>query len=319
MHPIPAVRRTGRRLGVLLLTLVAVCGLLYGNAAQPAHAESSQRWTIITWHAEALSVDDNYPTRRFIGDHYRQMASQLRAAAGHSMDGSGNSSSLLDTPRERTNRIIEVQVWTHDGMHLALYFSRDNLYLLGYTNRGAHWRFSDTDNTLAAEYHNRYPDDQNWLFQSLGYNGNYNTLDREGHRANANYDRITMDVHLDEVSHTRQGRTNNVRYSLAYVIGATAEAARFGWIQERIATVLDHGSDPTDPNHPMHLGAFGIGLQNSWSDLSRLAHEDLGDFPTRPVRIDGRNYTNVNEINYGSPSLPRVAPFLALFRSGRGG
>ncbi|KOT91065.1 hypothetical protein ADK86_24150 [Streptomyces sp. NRRL F-5755] len=317
MHPIPAVRRTGRRLGVLLLALVAVCGLLYGNAAQPAHAESSQRWTIITWHAENLTAGEDEPARRRLGNEYRQMVAQLREAAGHPMDGSGNSSTLLDTPRQRTNRIIEVQVWTETGMHLALYFSRDNLYLLGYTNRGRHWRFSDTDHTLEAEYHNRYPDDHNWLFQSLGYDGNYNTIDPHGDRGRLPYDRITMDVHLSNIANTRDRRTDEVRLPLAYIIGATAEAARFGWMQERVAAVLDHGSDPTDPTHPMHIGAFGLGLQNAWSDLSRLAHYDLGGFPPPTVRIDDRNYTNVNQINYGTPNLPRIAPFLALFKSGR--
>ncbi|MFD7666024.1 hypothetical protein [Streptomyces sp. NPDC059788] len=46
MHPQSAVRRLGRRLGVLWLALFATCGLLSGNAA-PAHADTTERWTTL--------------------------------------------------------------------------------------------------------------------------------------------------------------------------------------------------------------------------------------------------------------------------------
>lgn len=103
------------------------------------------------------------------------------------------------------------------------------------------------------------------------------------------------------------------RRQLAAVIGATAEAARMGTIQQRIETVIRQGYDHTDPTNPAHLGNFGIGLQNAWARLSTLVHQSLEGHNPRPVTVDHRTYSNWRDVSRGTTAAPRIAPFISLY------
>lgn len=95
---------------------------------------------------------------------------------------------------------------------------------------------------------------------------------------------------------------------MAYIIGATAEAARFGWIQNRVAQSIFRGGDPAYTDRPSHLGNFGTDLETSWSDLSRMAHRTAAHRTDRGVTIDGRRYENVTEIGNPTNGQPRLTP-----------
>ncbi|URN17059.1 MULTISPECIES: ribosome-inactivating family protein [Streptomyces] len=322
MNPIPVLRRAGRRLGSLFLALLAVCGLVTAGSA-PAHAETSQRYTVIDWHMEGFD-DTGYGGSEGAdrANRYRQMVARLRAASGHEMAGA-NTPAMLDTPvRTDTNRVIEVRVWTNEyggpsECHVKLYFSVDNLYLLGFTARGTHWQFADTTLPLAREIQNFYGMANPPLFTSLGYRGDYNSLDSNGVRGNFGYQAQTMQHSMLDLSYIIPARRDSYRGTLAYFIGATAEAARFGWIENRIAAAIDLGYDPSDPNRPAHLGNFGASLQTQWSALSRVAHQTVNGGDAAPVTVDGRTYTSITQIRFGNNAVPRIAPFLGLYRSGR--
>ncbi|MEU4198618.1 ribosome-inactivating family protein [Streptomyces sp. NPDC039022] len=322
MNPIPALRRAGRRLGTMLLALLATCTLMTVGST-PAQAETSRRYTVIDWHMEGFddtSSGGNAGADR--ANRYRQMVAQLRAASGHEMTGA-DSPALLDTPtRTNTNRVIEVRVWTNEyggpsECHVKLYFSVDNLYLLGFTARGHHYQFRDTTLPLAHEIQNFERSAVPPLFTDLGYRGNYDSLDPDANRRHLAYRAIDMQHRMTDLSYITDATRSTYRGTLAYLIGATAEAARFGWIENRIAAAIDLGFDPSDPNHPAHLGNFGVGLQTQWSALSRVAHQTVHGGNAAPVTIDGRTYRNITQIRLGTEGVPRLAPFLGLYGSGR--
>ncbi|GAA2479854.1 ribosome-inactivating protein [Streptomyces thermolineatus] len=320
MNPIPSVRRAGRSLGTLFLALLAACSLVtFGTT--PARAETSQRYTVIDWHMEGYDTGDGGSQGADRALRYRDMIAQLRAASGHRMTGA-NGSDMLDTPtRTDTNRVIEVRVWTnaHGGpseSHVALYFSVDNLYLLGFTTRGRHWLFSDTTLPLAREIQNHYGMRTPPLFQDIRYRGNYDTLDPHTLRGAFHYNALTMQMSMDGLSRFSLEDRAHYRGTLAYLIGATSEAARFGWIEHRIAAAINRGYDSSDPNLPDNLGNFGVELQTQWSALSRVAHRTVNGGTSTPVTVDRRVYTNITQIRYGA-GVPRLTPFLALYRSGR--
>lgn len=163
LHPTSNTHRTGKQLAVLLLALVSACSVLFGAAAPKANAETSQRFTTIDWHMyHGLSDGSSYAARDF--DSYNAMVNALRNAAGHQMAGVSNSPGYMDTPtRTNSNRVIRVLVWTHEAdgnrAHLALYFNVDNLYFLGFSARGQHYRIVPRPNQADRAYTNHLPEE----------------------------------------------------------------------------------------------------------------------------------------------------------------
>ncbi|MFJ8694272.1 ribosome-inactivating family protein [Streptomyces roseolilacinus] len=312
MHPTSAPRSFGRRLGVLCLALFAACSLLTGNAG-PAHADTTQRWTVIDYNM--TNYDRHFPEpngeTRANANRYRYMVEALRELGSHPLAYAEEG--MRQSPQELNSNIIEMRIWRNFRSDVALYFSANNLYLLGFSVDGAHWQFSDTGPTLAREMQNHYGGPLP-LFQSLGYTGHYRQLDPQQTRGNFRYSSENLNNAVQRLRQVRSGNTRDYRSDLAAVIGATAEAARFGWIQRRIQTVIEQGYDHTDPNYPQHLGNFGVDLQNEWSSLSRLTHRSLEGASTSPVTVDHRTYSTWQQISRGS-SGPRIAPFISLYAS----
>ncbi|MFD9692661.1 ribosome-inactivating family protein [Kitasatospora sp. NPDC059088] len=335
-HPISALRRAGRRLGALLLALLATCTLVSTSGATTAHAQPAPNspWTAIDWHLETYGDADNMTfgntrawTRR---NMYNNFIRTFREAVGQQM-GSTNDRDLMDTRQSGArDRIIEVRVWTNQNgspaqSHVALYFNAANLYLVGFTSHGHHYQFQDSSpnprttspvlrQSLAELYRAGHDMNTTPLFQDLGYRGNYPSLDPQGSRADAPY---TPDYIIDSVNMLGDAERlgpQRLRTPLALVIGMTAEAARFGWIERRIDQSIAYGGDSTDPNRASHIGNFGLELELNWSDLSRLTHRSLAGNAAPSVTVDHRTYTNASQVAIGTMNtqLPRIAPFIAL-------
>ncbi|MEV7416516.1 ribosome-inactivating family protein [Streptomyces sp. NPDC089919] len=339
LHPTSITRRTGRQLSVLLLALMSACSVLFGAAAPKAHAEvpANQRFTTIDWHLYAYDYPDRTSQADDSANDYIAMVNALRNAAGHQMAGVSNSPGYMDTPtRTNSNRIIRVLVWTHEAdgnhAHLALYFNVDNLYFLGFSAHGQHYRIVPRPNQAAAAYTNHLPEELRRglglatapLFNQITGDGSYQQMSAPPEwRGNQPYDRRMMYQQVQNLTNTtpesRNSQTTN--RAMAYIIGATAEAARCGWIQRRIAQSIYAGGDRNYPGNPAHIGNFGTDLETRWSDLSRMAHNTAAT-PRRPdpgVDIDGRHYGNVTDLGITDDDVerPRLTPFLALYNSGR--
>ncbi|MFJ8473530.1 ribosome-inactivating family protein [Kitasatospora sp. NPDC094011] len=340
-HPISALRRAGRRLGTLLLALLATCSLVSTSGVTTAHAQPApnSRWTAVDWHLETYDDADNTEygtirawTRR---NQYNAFIRNFREAVSQQMGGNNNDRDLMDTRQSTaTDRIIEVRVWTNQNngpaqSHVVLYFNAANLYLVGFTSHGHHYQFQDSSpgqgvndpvlrTNLAELYRAGYNLPNAPLFQNLGYRGNYPSLDPQGRRADAPYTPDYISYAVGMLSdHGGVLSPQSLRFNLAYIIGMTSEAARFGWIERRIDQSIAYGGDSTDPNRASHIGNFGLELELHWSDLSRLTHRSVAGNTAPSVTIDGRTYTNATQVAIGTMNtqLPRIAPFIALLGS----
>lgn len=314
MHPIGAVRHVGRRLGTLLLALLATCTLVTVGT-RPAHAETTEQYLRLTWDLTNLDTEGAGQERE---DRYRRFVNQLREAAASPMAGV-DTEDMFDTPRgTRTNRVVEVSIWTINGrgergIHHILYFSLDDMYLRGFTINSVNYQFRDDSYAfpLADQVRRARNLPTAPLFHQI-YEGNYNELDGQTTRGRMPYTARAMRDRLRELGNFTYDSRYNYRRQLAYIIGATAEAARFGWIRNRIAAVLNHGYDSSDGSYPDSLGDFGVGLQTQWSALSRVAHRTTGGGTSNPVYVDGRAYSNISQIRLGTGGVPPLVPFLAL-------
>ncbi|MFI5868490.1 ribosome-inactivating family protein [Streptomyces sp. NPDC051546] len=214
--------------------------------------------------------------------------------------------------------------------HLALYFNVDNLYFLGFSARGQHYRIVPRPNQADRAYTNHLPEavrlvsdpvPQNVpLFNQITGDGSYAQMSApDDWRGAQRYDRTTMYEQVQNLTNATPDSRNSttVNRAMAYIIGATAEAARFGWIQERVAMGIYASGDRSQPGSPAHIGAFGTGLELNWSNMARMAHNTAAGRADRGVTIDGRYYGNVTEIGNPTNGQPRLTPFLALYASGR--
>ncbi|MFD0123832.1 ribosome-inactivating family protein [Streptomyces virginiae] len=267
------MRRTGKQLAVLLLALVSACSVLFGAAAPKANAETSERFTTIDWHIDRYGADLGSPQARSNQDDYNAMVNALRNASGHQMAGVSNSPGYMDTPtRTNTNRVIRVLVWSHqaDGphAHLALYFNVDNLYFLGFSAHGQHYRIVPRANQAASAYTNHLPEELRLgfrpvrptapLFNEITGNGSYAQMSAPDEWRAAQEYTPYMVYQRAETLRTVTPETRNsveVNQAMAYLIGATAEAARFGWIQNRVAQSIRWGGDPGETGYPAHIGS----------------------------------------------------------------
>ncbi|MYT22166.1 hypothetical protein GTW69_18015, partial [Streptomyces sp. SID7760] len=254
---ISVLRRAGRRLTTLVLALAASCTLVSTIGVTPAHAQPAPNsdWTAVDWHLETYADWDNGEfggTRSWDRrNQYNLFISDLRDAVSQRIGGTNNDRDLMDTrPRQSAarDRIIEVRVWTNlngssPRSDLALYFNASNLYLVGFTSHARHYQFQDTsprpgrDSILRNNLGELYRISHNLpaapVFQDLGYTGNYNSLDRSENRQNFRYLPANIMDAVNQLNTSQPLTPNALRPHLAVIIGMTAEAARFGWIERR--------------------------------------------------------------------------------------
>ncbi|MFH8404777.1 ribosome-inactivating family protein [Streptomyces sp. NPDC018019] len=275
------------------------------KAAAPAQADPSRYWTILGWEVE----DMKYGASPRVASRYRDMIGQLRRISGHDI-GNGLMRTTSNTQRYIELRVIDRRE-TPDH-RLSLYLRADNLYLDGYTAEGRNYMFSDAPAYLTTRFRNQYPTG-NALFQRLPYSSQYGSLANDTVRGAQSFNGPSLRQVITDMSRTTPNNWWNVRTQTAAVIGATAEAARFGWIENRIGNSLGLGGDQDGPNWYTHLGAFGTGLQNAWAAMSRLVYRDQnGTGNVTPVVINGRTYSTIQQIVYGTTGGPAIAPLLTL-------
>ncbi|WP_411105121.1 ribosome-inactivating family protein [Streptomyces sp. cmx-4-9] len=299
-------------------------GALHGVAAPHAHADTNHLWSDMDWRMTGYDGERGTMDAARQGSQYQLLVRGLRNLTTQPMMSAQGNPNFLDTTRRGaenpSERVIRILLWNPRGeAHVALYFNVDNLYLMGFSSHGHHYRFDDASFSHLSRSIGRRFGENPPLVRVMHSTGRYATMHAPAEwRGNQAYSTYNFQSHLRTLENVTEYNMNSqdVGRALAFFIGATSEAARYGWIEERIASVIVRGYDPSDSNRPVHLGAFGTDLQNAWDPLSVLAHQTLQGRPNvAPVRIDGRDYRDFRQFVNGSAG-PRIAPFIGILGKG---
>ncbi len=314
MHPISAIRRVGRRLGVLCLALLATCVLVNADVT-PARADTTQPWTTIEWDITGMK---NKVASPGAASTYRAMIARLRDISSHQI-----LNEVRDSMEQGTGRYIEVRVRDRSEANqhrLSLYFRADNLYLDGFTVVGQNYRFNNAPAELVTGFTQHYNNQGNMLFRTLPYSNHYRDLASDTARGDARYAATNVHGYLNVMAELTPGNWHEARPEIAYIIGATAEAARFGWIENRIGRSIGAGSDNDGQGYYANIGGFGVDLENNWSRLSHIVHQGMRNETVPRAQhalINGRRYASLQEIQYGTVqdnrNGPGLTPLLALY------
>ncbi|QCX73876.1 Ribosome inactivating protein [Streptomyces sp. YIM 121038] len=320
MQPILALRRAGRRLSALCFALLATCTLVNAGGT-PAHADTSEMWTKRVWDISDLARAQRAGAEGTLGgaNSHAVMVGELRRISSHPF-----VNGVRESMPEGTGRYIELQI--HDetaspSHRLSLYLRADNLYLDGFTVNGQNYRFNDAPAALTTGLHNAYNGRGNLLFRTLPYSGHYADLANAEARGAASFEPSSLYAHLSEMMYLDENHWNSsrVRRAIANVIAATSEAARFGWIENRIYFSLLQGGQTDGDNSGVrysNLGSFGVSLENNWARLSRLAHREANGnlLDSDAVTINNTRYQNLAHLRNGvGTGGQRIAPLIALY------
>ncbi|MGW6834902.1 ribosome-inactivating family protein [Streptomyces sp. NPDC054949] len=297
---IPASRtrsRTGshaKRIMTAILCLVAAISFTQVKFSTPAQAATSDYWSVVRWDITGLGDGMDRNAER----NYRSMIRQVRELSGSAIGANG----LMRTT-EQTERYIEVQVVDFNDRvnnhRISLYLRLDNLYLDGFTIVGHNYLFQDAPAILTTRFANHYPG-VNHLFQRTPYRSTYGALANAQDRGNQHFNGRALGTQIIALQDFTPQNWNDRRQALAAIIGATAEAARFGWIENRIGLGIGQNGQLEGGRLLDHLGPFGAELENNWEDLSELVRRQQdGRGVMRPINIDGRTYHNIREIQFG--------------------
>ncbi|MFF5638909.1 ribosome-inactivating family protein [Streptomyces sp. NPDC012825] len=222
-----------------------------------------------------------------------------------------------------SNRYIEVALvdWSNQAVphRLSLILDARNLYAVGFFTPRSRYLFRDMDvNRVVSAYNAVHGGLQPGHFTYLPFGENYNDFSRDEWRANTSFLGLRNDINnLVGLSGTIGQNTPpaiTAARSLTQVVAAVSEAARFGWIQNRILNTIRSGSDIDGTNRYSHLGPFGAEMETSWAALTRLLAANAAGRQGVPVNINNRVYSNRTEVEQGDPSrgMPAIDVFVAL-------
>ncbi|MFE3327016.1 ribosome-inactivating family protein [Streptomyces sp. NPDC059176] len=254
-------RRATRRAAGLLVVLALSVGVL-GTVAPTAHADPDRPLTVIDWDVSGLEHGGQGHH-----DRYWNVIDQVHRVSGHDFY------QLLDETTTTYNRLIQIRV-SYAGQHVvSLYYWANTLYLAGIYQPGQpngtgnrHYVFPDG-----------YPDAFNRVLgvraQLLPWNGSYATLPGGSTRSERRLTPQNLQNGLLTLRRTQEllgseaGR-NTVGSYLVDVIGATAEAARFGYVFDVVRQNIRSNTSTT-------IGRFGADLETSWGQLSTWVYARL--------------------------------------------
>ncbi|MFI8360480.1 ribosome-inactivating family protein [Streptomyces sp. NPDC085612] len=276
LRPDP-LRLGARRITGLLLALALSLGML-GAAAPAAHADPDRSLTVVDW--DITGLDGGGQGQH---DRYWNMIDRIHRISGH------DYYQVLDETTTTYNQLIQVRV-NHAGHHVvSLYFWANTLYLAGFYQPG---QPSGTGNRHYV-FPDGYPDAFNRVLgveaHQLPWNGSYANLPNGGLRDQRRLTPQNLQNALLTLGNAQQllatghGRQTVGSY-LVDVIGATAEAARFGHLFDIIrGNIRNNTSNP--------ITRFGAALQTSWGQLSEWVYQRLDDPSGGGFTIGGPGYS----------------------------
>lgn len=285
-----------------LAAFAVLLGLFQLIVASPARANTSQVWTVMNWDITSLQQGGPLAAQR-----YDDMLRELRNLVGARVDTAHGG--VLARTEGQTGRYVEIRVTDGGDQFLSLFYRTDNLYLDGFRIAGANYQFRDAPSALRRGFGNG---DQ--LFTTI-YGGHYGNggLDANGVRGNTSFDARNLRNQFVALRQFTFGNRNNYNLHLANIIQATSEAARFGWIQNRISNTIRNGGENDGYGWQTTLGAFGMELENRWAPMTRLAFQTMNGGIGTPVTVHGQRYENLTEIMQGNPpARPGLGYLLGL-------
>ncbi|MEU7581589.1 ribosome-inactivating family protein [Streptomyces sp. NPDC041068] len=254
-------QRSARRVAGLLVALAMSVGVL-GVAAPAAHADPDRPLTVVDWDISGLEHGGQGQH-----DRYWNMIDQVHRISGHDFY------QVLDETTTTLNRLIQIRV-SYSGQHaVSLYYWANTLYLAGFYQPGQpngtgnqHYVFPDG-----------YPDAFNRVLgvraDRLPWNGSYANLPSGSSRGERqltpqNLQNALLTLRNTEQLLGTQAGQRTVGSYLVDIIGATAEAARFGYIFDVVRqNIRNRTSTP--------IGRFGADLETTWTHLSTWVYAQL--------------------------------------------
>ncbi|TXS12617.1 hypothetical protein EAO70_26380 [Streptomyces sp. adm13(2018)] len=292
-----------RRWRAALPIIAALLGLAQLTVASPAQANTSQIWTVMDWDITSLQQGGG----PLAAQRYDDMLGELRRHVD-SRPGNAQGGQLAQT-EARTGRYIEIRVFDSGEHFLSLFYRTDNLYLDGFSVLGANYRFSNAQAALVQNFHGNGN-----IFTSI-YGGHYGNggLDANGRRGDTSFDARNLRNQFVALRGFTYGTRNNYTLHLANIVQATSEAARFGWIRNRISNTIRNGGEHDGFGWQTTLGPFGMDLETNWSPLSRLAFQTRNGGTGTPVTVHGQRYENLTDMMHGDPpARPALSYLLGL-------
>ncbi|WP_432129313.1 ribosome-inactivating family protein [Streptomyces sp. bgisy082] len=271
------IRRGSRRIAGLLLAFALSVGIL-GAATPAAHADPDRPLTVVDWDITGLEHGGQGQH-----DRYWNMIDQVHRISGHDFY------QVLDETTTTYNQLIQIRV-SHAGQHVvSLYFWANTLYLAGFYQPGQpngtgnrHYVFPDG-----------YPDAFNRVLgvqaHRLPWNGSYANLPSGSSRDERRLTPQNLQNALLTLGNAQQllgtgAGQNTVGSYLVDVIGATAEAARFGHLFDIIRGNIRNRTETP-------IGRFGAALQTSWGHISTWVYQRLNDPTGGGITIGGPGYS----------------------------
>ncbi|MFF7725779.1 ribosome-inactivating family protein [Streptomyces sp. NPDC008001] len=315
---LPAHRLMSRVL-ILALALMAAVGLTQGLSPK-AHADPVSRWTRINWDITNLRPGtSSFPA----GVAYDAMIDELRRTVGHAVAPNFPHSATSRGPANYNYVEVALIDHTQTNEHrLSLILDAHNLYVMGYFTPRGRYIFHDQESApVRAAYNVVFPNNRLAAsdFQSLPFGENYNSFSDDAWRMNDSFLSLRGDIDYLVNLPARAPAQNTppalaAGRTLTSVVAAVAEATRFQWIQNRIGNTIRYGYDNDENGRQTTLGRFGAELETSWSRLSRMLAENLAGRSVPPVLIDGREYRNRTDIEFGDRNrgLPALGMAIAL-------
>ncbi|MDI9883714.1 ribosome-inactivating family protein [Streptomyces sp. HNM0645] len=271
------IRRGSRRITGLLLALALSVGML-SAAASTAHADPDRPLTVVDWDITGLENGGQGQH-----DRYWNMIDRMHRISGHDFYR------VLDETTTTHNQLIQVRV-NHAGRHVvSLYFWANTLYLAGFYQPG---QANGTGNRHYV-FPDGYVDAFNGVLgvraETLPWNGSYANLPNGGLRDQRRLSPQNLQNALLTLGNAQQllgsgHGQHTVGSYLVDIIGATAEAARFGYLFDIVrGNIRNHTSNP--------IGRFGAALQTSWGQLSTWVYARLNDPTGGGFTIGGAGYS----------------------------
>ncbi|MFI9202869.1 ribosome-inactivating family protein [Streptomyces sp. NPDC053048] len=235
---------------------------MLGAITPAAHADPDRPLSVVDWDITGLEHGGQGHH-----DRYWHVIDQVHRISGHDFY------QVLDETTTTYNRLIQIRV-RYAGQHVvSLYYWANTLYLAGL------YQPAQPDGTGNRHYvfPDGYPDAFNQVLgvraERLPWNGSYATLPAGSTRSERQLTPQNLQNGLLTLRRTQEllrssaGR-NTLGSYLVDVIGATAEAARFGYIFDVVRqNIRSRTSTP--------IGRFGADLETSWGHLSAWVYERL--------------------------------------------